>query len=102
MRGLLDRSANWFVVRGKDKHGNELRKPTPPPKHILRDMLSLPSWPIQAFPPLDAVITCPIYNSNGQLIDQPGYHLSDRLYYQPDPGLCVPLVPDVVTARGSC
>lgn len=92
IRGLLDRSALW-VWEGGSKGDRKSRKVTPPPKHIVRDMRSLPGWPSAAFPPLDVIVRCPTFAADGSLIDQPGYHAGSRSYYSPPADLDVPSVP---------
>jgi hypothetical protein len=91
LRGLLDRSARWAM--SFETKGDKKLVVTPPPKHIVRDILSLPEWPSDAFPPLEAIVHCPTYAKDGSLIDQPGYHLGSRNFYSPPSDLIMPPVP---------
>jgi len=93
MRGILDRSAYWARSFGKDKEGKEKLVLTPPPRHIVMDLLSLPFWPTESFPPLVGIVRCPVMAEDGSLVDKPGYHKASKLWYEPETGLVVPAIP---------
>jgi putative DNA primase/helicase len=93
LRGLLARVATWFT-EGKDRSGNTVCKRESPPLDVVRDLLSLPSWPEEAIPPLIGIIERPTFAADGTLITTPGYDPAARFWYQPAPGLGVPVVED--------
>lgn len=80
LRNQLARVADWF----------EEGEPIAPPTPVIGDIEAMPDFP--DFPPLHAVVTCPVLTPHGDLLTQPGYHPAG-LWYQPDPGLVVPPVP---------
>ncbi len=97
MRGVLFRAADWLVIDGRDKLGNPIYKITPPPWFVVDDILTLPEWDHDTFPYLNGIIRCPVIAPDGSLVASPGYHKSSRLYYEPDPKLSIPAIPDQPT-----
>ena len=85
VRGLLTRAANFYVREGDDRvrHIN-------PPDEIIQDILTRGSW---KFPPLEAIIQCPILRSDGTILTHAGYDPATRLIYFPPPGLQLPSIP---------
>jgi putative DNA primase/helicase len=67
------------------------------------NLASLPAW--DQIPHLDAVVECPVFTKPGNLIREPGFHASARLWLHPAEGLVVPEIPaepstaEVVAAR---
>src|SRR6185295_4913814 len=80
MNGLLARTAQWIRVK-QLKDGGEKRESVFPPKDVAADCLAHPE---KTLPPLDAVIYCPIFGSDGSLIATKGYHRGARVWYTGD------------------
>ena len=94
LRGVLFRVADWLVVDGRDKQGNPINKITPPPWFVVDDILTLPEWDPDIFPYLNGIVRSPVIAPDGSLVASPGYHKSSRLYYEPDPKLTIPAIPE--------
>lgn len=92
LRGEVARSASWQRERcvGEDI----IREGTPPPLEVISDIASLPTWDSDIFPPLDSIIDCPRFDRDGNLIMTPGYNPDSHIWYEPNPGLDIPAVPD--------
>lgn len=88
LRGKLTRAADFFAV---SKQGS---RHVPPPLDVIHDVLALGKWP---FPPLEAVVEVPVLRPDGSILGEPGYDAATRLYFMPEPGLQVPLIPDKPT-----
>jgi len=94
--GVLLRTADWVRVTQEGIIN------AAPPKDVARDM---PAFPDKRLPVLDSVTTSPVYDADGRLILEPGYHAHERLWHQPGEdihGLDVPANPsteDIVAAR---
>jgi hypothetical protein len=94
--GFLARIANW-VKATKDDFVD-----TSPSKDAARDMIVYPS---DDLPPLEAVVTTPVFDGDGRLVSAPGYHRGARLWYFRRPGFDVPPIDerptlsDVAAAR---
>lgn len=71
--GMLARVADWVRVT------DEACIDTSPVKDVARDMLA---YPDEKLPPLDAVATTPLFGTTGDLITAPGYHRSERLWFE--------------------
>lgn len=91
VRGVLARVATWYNV--KTRKGGPVRVDVVPPVEVARDLLALPGWPEDVFPPLEEIVECPTFAADGTLVDRPGYDRDSRLWYAPAPGLSVPAVP---------
>jgi hypothetical protein len=96
LRGALDRAACW---------GSEIqtkRGPSiaygPPRLDLVKDVLAMPSYDTDAFPPLDAVAESPRFLPGGRLVMEPGYHREGRLFYSPSPDLAGLVVPEKPTS----
>lgn len=88
VRGRLARVANWF------QSGEDGPIPTPPPNDVVADVLGLPEVPA---PPLDRIVTAPVFGADGVLQTEPGYHYASRTFYVSD-GAKIPDVPEAPTA----
>ncbi|MFQ5968123.1 MAG: hypothetical protein ACE5MI_11020 [Acidimicrobiia bacterium] len=73
-RGRLDRVADF--VRITDT-GNSVA--ARPPSDVVSDLLAAGGWP--EMPPLDRIVTAPVFASDGSLMTDPGYHRRARVYY---------------------
>ena len=81
---------NFWAVSSKDddekgptrkkKKGSNAR----PPSDVARNILASPTLP---FPIVDEIVSVPVFGKDGQLLDRPGYHESDRLIYWPSKGV---------------
>ncbi|HQG03879.1 MAG TPA: CHC2 zinc finger domain-containing protein [Thermoleophilia bacterium] len=91
MIGLLTRNADFVNV---DEEG--ARRPAFPPKDVARHLVAFPP---RGLPPLDSVITTPVFGKQGALILEPGFHAEDCLWLHPDPTLHVSEVPASPTAE---
>ena len=86
-RGFIERAASYIRVNDKGETA-----PLPaPPLDIVRDYMSLPN---RNLPALLSVTEIPILRSDGSIVTEPGYDEATHLYYQPQPGLKMPSVPD--------
>lgn len=74
MYSVLSRCAKW---REQTKYGLREVKPI---KEIAQDLIVRPP---KDLPKLDAVITFPIFTTDGLIISEPGYHEKERLYFAP-------------------
>lgn len=106
LRGILERTCNFVrIVERKNVTGDKepVRIPIPPPRDVVRDILSLGSWP---FPPVDGVVTTPVIHLDGSVLTTEGYDPDTRVYYAPPEGTLIPDIPehpteeDVRKARG--
>ena len=90
MRGFMDRSADYMSVR-EDSEGNLVYSHVHPPQDVVKDVLTVPQ---RRFPPLVAITPNPVIRANGTILSKPGYDAESKLYYEPEPGLKVPDIPD--------
>lgn len=96
LRGRLARVADW--VRTERQTPVQVS----PPKDVVEDILSLPSWP--QLPTLDRIVPAPVFTAEGDLLAEPGHHPHAGTWYEPA-GLNVPEIPhrpsgdDVARAR---
>jgi len=94
--GMLARVANWVRLT------EEACIDTSPVRDVARDMLA---YPDPRLPLLDAVAATPVFGRSGELITRPGYHPSERLWFQPDEDMdCFdvpesPSAPEIEQAR---
>ena len=70
--GLLIRAADWHCVA---QDGDQDAKP---PKEMAKDILAFPHPDL---PRLDAVVSTPVFDAQGHLINKPGYHPDARLWF---------------------
>lgn len=83
--GVLLREATWVAeVEGKTHS-------VFPPKDVARDFLA---YPPPGLPPVEAVITTPVFGQDGKLLLTPGLHREDRLWLEPTPALHLGAVPE--------
>ncbi len=87
LRGHLARIATW--VRPA-RQGDGMVSACPSMEAV-DDVLSQPSWP--GLPPIERVVSAPVFAPDGSLADQAGYHQAGRVWYEPG-DLVVPAVPE--------
>jgi hypothetical protein len=85
VNGLLLRSADWV-----QRHAKEVSAARPP-REVAGDMLALPD---RHLPVLTEVIGAPVFGRDGRLIDEPGYHADERLWYEPSGPLDLSRLPE--------
>jgi len=73
VNGILIRTADWVTI-------NRTVTPSKPPREIPKDLLE---YPPEKLPRLDAVITSPVFASDGSLITERGYYHEEAVWYQP-------------------
>ena len=83
--GHCARIANW-VTRGLEGETQ-----VHPDKDAARDMIE---YPHRELPPLEELITAPIFAEDGELIVRPGYHREHRLYFAEEGAVLVDDVPE--------
>jgi putative DNA primase/helicase len=71
-------------------------EPTPPPAHLVNDMLAHPDPPL---PILERITGAPVFAADGTLGPAPGYHAGSRSYYHPSHGVALPEVSVRPTAK---
>ncbi len=76
----LTDTANFFVWR-KDKHGEDISKPTAPTSQLIKSVATLGIWP--GLPILEAIAECPFPRKDGSIVDRPGYDIETRTFYSP-------------------
>lgn len=86
--------AAQFYVPKVTAEGEVQRKLVVPPTHIVAAMLAAPNPPL---PPLERIVSAPVFGPQGELQVTPGYHPASRTYYQPQPGFTLPSVSDAPT-----
>ena len=89
LRGHLDRTAEW--VERREKKGEWTERRTFPPLAVVEDILALPAAE-RGFPPIRRITRAPVFGADGTLLDAPGYHAAEALYYLAS-NLNVPPVP---------
>ena len=88
--GLLARSATWI------RTGSHNAKNVKPVKEVSADMVALPS---RALPPIEGVVSFPVFDTNGRLVSQPGYHPQSRLWLHHPPGFALEPIPKLPSAN---
>jgi hypothetical protein len=94
--GYLARIADWVKVT------EDAVLDVSPVKDVARDLLV---YPHPELPPLEAVVSTPVFDRDGVLVSTPGYHAGARLWYHRQEGFQVAPVParpsadDVAAAR---
>ena len=78
-------AARWFEQRA-DGTSHAIYPPAPV-VHAVAGRLG------QCLPPLRQVVRVPTFGQEWRLLDQPGYHAADQVYYHPDHGPLPPLAP---------
>ena len=87
--GLLVRAAHWYTVaRGGEQDSK-------PPKDLARDILKFPHPDL---PRLDAVVTTPVFDADGNLIVTPGYHPRVNIWLHLDSDLSSLQIPGKPTS----
>lgn len=89
MRGELERTATWF--KRKERKGEVAEDKAFPPVAVVEDVLSRPAEE-RGLPPLQRITRAPVFGRDGRLLDEPGYHASERIFYLAT-GVQVPPVP---------
>lgn len=75
---LMSRAARWVTISVVEKR--RIVSVTDPPKNVAEVIKKKTDL---ALPRLDRVITTPVFDSKGRLIDRPGYHETAGLYLLP-------------------
>ena len=86
--GVLARSADWTRMT-KTRVVN-----TNPPKEVAVDMIA---YPDERLPPIEEVVSFPVFSRDARLLDRPGYHREARRWLHLESGFEVPPVPDCPT-----
>jgi hypothetical protein len=89
-RVALERSAR-FLKGGGGGSESEPRS-VPAPGHLIESVAAVGEWP--DLPAVEAVVEAPVLRSDGTVLDEPGYDEATRLYYDPDPALRLPVIPE--------
>jgi len=89
MYGILARRADWV------KRNDDGDQDTMPPPAVARDLVSITNPDL---PPLEAVVTAPVFDRRGALVAFPGYHPDAALWYHELAGFSLPPVPDAPTS----
>lgn len=84
LRHEVARAARW--VKGE----KDIEKDAKPPLDVIKDMLACPEIPL---PSLVRVVEAPVFGRSGKLLDTPGYHADDCIYYAASAPLDLPRVP---------
>jgi hypothetical protein len=77
LRGILARAAEWYSEHAS-KDGAIREDDEFPPIEVIRDILSLGSWP--DLPPIGGIVHAPVFGKDGILHQEPGYNALTRLY----------------------
>ena len=88
MYGILARRANW-VKRNDDGDQDAM-----PPPVVARDLVVITNPDL---PPLDAVVTAPVFDRHGALVASPGYHKDAAIWLHEPGGFSLSPVPDAPT-----
>jgi len=88
--GFLARSADWVKVTDTGVTS------VSPVRDVARDMLA---YPDEQVPQLEAVVCAPVFDGQGRLISEAGYHPAARLWYHRLPGFSVEAVPERPTVE---
>ena len=83
--GLCARIANWVQVSDFDVFDAH------PDTDTARDMIE---YAHADLPPLEEIITAPVFAADGELIVQPGYHREHRLFFAKEGGVLIDDVPE--------
>ncbi|MDP9363305.1 MAG: DNA polymerase [Chloroflexota bacterium] len=89
LRHAAARAATWVK---RTPAGDQ---PAGPPDRAIADMLACADLPL---PPLERIVSAPVFGPGGELQTEPGYHPAGRTYYAPDAGFALPPVPEHPTA----
>jgi hypothetical protein len=90
LSNVLSAQADFVIKKGTNT------RPTQPSSRDLAEFLEYGHWNV---PVLDSITEAPIRRPDGTILDQPGYDPITRLYYQPDPSLALPPIPDEPTEQ---
>jgi len=93
LRGQLARAA-YFLKEGKKKNkdGKEEEKYVciPPPRDVVKDILSLPATP---YPYIAGIVEAPVLRKSGTILDKPGFDYESKLYFHPRSDFKCPPIP---------
>jgi hypothetical protein len=99
IRGHAARCANFLAITVE---GDEVA--TAPPLDVIRDVPTVDlakhtrEHGLPEIPPIEAIVTSPVLRPDWSVLDQHGYDLATRLFYNRSPDLNVPAVSDNPTA----
>ncbi len=86
-RGFLERVATFAKVSYRDEERTVSYWPLPP--DYVRDILALPGWPEDVFPPIKGIARCPFFTAAGELVSVPGYHSKSKIWLHLAPDLAL-------------
>jgi len=89
MIGRLARVANFSKHNSRGVEVN-----CDPPAQVAKDILAIGSW---SLPPIEGIVEIPILRPDGSILIDEGYDAGSRLYYFPEPGFSMALIPDYPT-----
>jgi len=92
LRHEAARAATWYQVKKDRDTGLFSKTGARPPLDVMRDLLATPPEK-RPLPVLTRIVQAPIYSSTGDLLTEPGYHPSARVYYDQPPGVTLPPIP---------
>lgn len=95
LRGLMARSSGFVRYEGQDDDDKPMYVKVPPPLNVVKDILSLGSWP--NVPPIEGITETPSIRPDGSIMELPGYDPVTKLYYEPANGLCKLFIPNAPT-----
>lgn len=75
LRHHLDKSA-YFISGSSEKY----KRIGPPPIDFVRDILAMPSWPKDVFPPLKSICRVPYFRKDGSLVQTRGYDTTTQVW----------------------
>lgn len=75
---LFSRLADFGTVHTNDETGEEKITGVYPPDDVVASFLDMGDWPV--CPPLDGIVTAPVFSKNGELQTEQGYSQKTRLY----------------------
>jgi len=87
--GIITYAADWVRVTSKSVIDVK------PLREVSRHILSTPHPDL---PRLESIVTTPVFDAQGKLIDQPGYHQYGRLWLELDPNHEIAPVPESPSA----
>jgi putative DNA primase/helicase len=94
LRHETARAARWFKNCHNKRTGEKWQEDAKPPIDVIRDMLASP---VIRLPHLVRLVETPVFGRSGSLLNTPGYHATDGLYYAAARALPVPPVPPAPT-----
>jgi hypothetical protein len=97
LRGFLERAATFGKTYFKD--GEQKTSYWPLPLDFVRDILALPGWPKEVFPPINGIARCPFFTADGNLVSESGYDITSKIWLHLAPDLVIDPVPAVPSSK---